>query len=81
MRELNKIYPHDELPISEIKADFLANFKLPHKSNTPNQFHWTSGLNVRPLLITHPGLDEAYSYLWNETVGKKGAHNHQGFFI
>jgi len=58
----------------DINADFIANMTLPHKTNQPNDFHWVGWLKVRPLMITHPGLNKAFCYFWNETEGNKGAN-------
>jgi len=63
------------MQIWDLNADYISNLMLPHKSNKPNDFHWIGGLKIRPLMITHPGLDQAYCYLWNELEGNKGAES------
>jgi len=74
MQVISKDNATDELEIWAINADFIANLTLPHKRNKPNDFHWVGGLKVRPLMITHPGLKDAFfCYFWNETEGNKGA--------
>jgi len=56
-----------------INADFIANLSIPHKCCTPNDFHWVGGLKIRPLIITHPGINKSYCYIWSEYDGNKGA--------
>jgi len=36
-------------------------------------FHWVGGLKIRPLIITHPGIDKSFCYIWSEIEGNKGA--------
>lgn len=67
---LNKLFI---VTLMFLNADFISNFSLPHKCNTPNEFHWMGGMKIRPLIITHPGIDKTFCYLWSEIDGKKGA--------
>jgi len=55
-----------------LAADFIANMSLPHKRETPNDFHWVGGFKIRPLIITHPGIDKSFCYIWGEIDGNKG---------
>jgi len=76
-----QLFNTDEMPIWYIGADFISNLSIPKKSNTPNKFHWVGGLRIRPLMITHPGLNKAFCYMWNETEGKKGALNLLNYYF